>query len=58
MSVLEHIKNPLGGFLLTVSGWAISLEMYTVILQCLAAFLAVVTGVLTLIIAIKKIRKK
>lgn len=58
MSVLEHIKNPLGGFLLTVTGYAWSLEALTIAAQCVAALLAVITGVLTLIIAIKKLLKR
>ena len=58
MSVLEHIKIPLSGFLLTVGGYVASLEALTVVAQFVTAVLAAITGIITLIIALRKLLKR
>lgn len=52
--LFEHIKVPFTGFLTTSAGFIVSLELATQVAQFIAASLAILTGIFTLIVAVKK----
>ena len=58
LDIINHIKLPAIGFITTVYGVAISMEMVTDLARCIAAVLAVFTGIITLVIALRKLLKK